>query len=383
MRKYILFLAVMVIISFLLSACSNKKGNTGITHFAYQETENGNWGIISVDGEVVVPPMFHDMPTPVTDGMFFVPTQDNMYELHNIKTPEKVIGSGYAKISSFSEGRAFVVQNGSNIVCIDKNGDVLYELPNDITTALPFCYGRALIGKMDENIAAPVYGFIDKEGEIVIPCDFSMATSFSGRYAVAVKQNAQYLSILDRNGIIVDNINGDTEDETLNVIANTLSIWGRIEIETDIVPYVVNSNFGLKKIKGNIILPPSPKYKIISFSNRGYCVYQTENGYGIMKETGEEIVADKFSYIGACNENGSGCFVASINDNASITDKWGIFSMNEKTLCEPIYDLILGIVNSNNFIAVKNGDYFLIKKNGKILKHFYSINIDPVSICLL
>lgn len=370
MNKYAFFIGMFI--SFLLSACSNENGNTGITHFAYQEIENGKWGIISIEGEVVVPPMFHDMPTPVTDGMFFVPTQDNKYELHNIETPGKVIGSEYVKISSFSEGRAFVVQNESNISCIDKNGDVLYKLPNEITMALPFCYGRALIGKIDENIASPVYGFIDKEGEIIIPCDFLMATSFSGKYAVAAKKNEGNISILDRNGIMVDNINGDTENETLDIIANTLSIWGKIE--TDIVPYVANRNFGLKKIKGNIILAASPKYKMISSSNRGYCVYQTENGYGIMKENGEEIVADKYSYISSCNENGSECFAASINN------RWGIFSMDEKTLCEPIYDLIIGIVNSNNFIAVRNGDYFLIEKDGKILKHFNNINTTPASL---
>ena len=93
-----------------------------------------------------------------------------------------------------------------------------------------------------------------------------------------------------------------------------------------------------------------------------------------MKENGEEIVADKYSYISSCNENGSECFAASINN------RWGIFSMDEKTLCEPIYDLIIGIVNSNNFIAVRNGDYFLIEKDGKILKHFNNINTTPASL---
>lgn len=367
--KYFLFIGM--IISFLLSACSSK--DSGMTHFAYQETENGKWGFMSTEGEIVVPPTFHGMPTPVTDDMFFVPKEDGTYELHNINEPEKVINANYTGITSFSEGKAFVIQGTENILCINKTGDILYELPSDIIMASTFSNGRVIIAKNDNEIAAIKYGYIDKKGEMIIPCDYLSATGFSNNFAVVAKANTDSICIINKNGAIIDKINDDVKDETFNTIIGNFQVWTKIK--SDAIPYVSNGNFGLKKIEGDIFLKADHRYKLITSLCNGYFVFQTNNGYGVMKETGEEITSDKYSFIGGCNMNG--CFAASISKNGDF-DKWGIYSIDGTTLCTPIYDLIFPIVNSSYFIAINDGKFFFITKEGKVLYRFYNVNFSPI-----
>lgn len=363
-----------MILSFILTACNSKNTiPTGITHFSYQETENGKWGIMSITGEVVVPPTFQGIPTPVTDEMFFVLQKDGTYELHNINDPEIIINANYKSVTSFAEGKAFVIQDGGNILCINKKGDVLYELPNDIITASAFSNGRAIIAKNDNEIVATKYGYIDKKGKIIIPCNYLLATNFSHNFAVVAKANSDSICIINKNGVIIDRINDDVKDETFITIEGNFQVWSNIK--SNVIPYVSNGNFGLKEIEGDILLKANHRYKLITSLCNGYFVFQTNDGYGVMKENGEEITLDKYSFISGCNRNG--CFAAGISRNDDF-DKWGIYSINGKTLCAPIYTLILPIINSPYFIAVNDGDYFLITKEGKVLYHFYNINYSPL-----
>lgn len=365
------FLFIGMIVSFLFTACSSK--DNGITHFAYQEVENGKWGFMSIEGKVVVPPTFQGMPTPVTDDMFFVPRQDGTYELHNINEPEKIIDANYKSVTSFAEGKAFVIQDTENILCINKAGNILYELPNDIIMASTFSNGRAVIAKNNNEIAAIKYGYIDEKGEMIIPCDYLSTTNFSNNFAVAAKANTNSICIINRNGVIIDKINDDVKNETFNSIIDNFQVW--TNINSNVIPYVANGDFGLKEIKGNILLEANHRYRLITYLCNGYYVFQTNDGYGIMNESGEEIISDKYSLIGGCNKDR--CFTAGIPVNGD-SDKWGIYSINGSTLCTPMYNLIFAITNSPYFIAINDRDFFFITKEGKVLHHFYNVNFNPI-----
>lgn len=361
--KYIFILGI--IISFFLSACNSKDDLGAMTHFAYQETQNGKWGIMGINGEIVVPPTFQGMPTPVSDGMFFVPRQDDTYELHSMEDPQKIIDANYTKVTNFSEGKAFVVREGENISCIDKNGDILFQLPPNITVAFSFINGLAPIQR-DDNLM----GYIDSEGKNVIPFQYILGTHFLEEYAVAVFENdRENIYVIDKKGNKITRINGDVQEETQSTIGANISIWN-YGIFNGVVPYVANgSDFGLKNINGEIILPASSQYKTISRSWGGYCIYQTEQGCGIMDDSGKILIKDKYSLISSCNINNNKIFIACIDK------KWGILSMDEKQLCPFEYDYIIGIFNSSKFVAVRDKKFFLITKTGEIERRFNNINM--------
>lgn len=352
--KYFLFIGM--IISFLLSACSSK--DSGMTHFAYQETENGKWGIMSVKGKVVIPPTFQDMPTPVTDDMFFVAREDGTYELHNINEPEKIVGTNYINVTNFSEGIAFVTRKGESISCIDKNGNTLYQLPQYIKrVSIPTEGIFYAVNDKDKG------GYINMQGKIIIPFQYDAGSPFVNGYAVALKYKEKSAIVIDKNGNKITSINADTKESTFDAILSNY-IMLEIGVYNDIVPYAADGNFGLKNIHEKALLPANSQYKAISRSCGGYCVYQTSNGYGIMNDSGKILIKDKYSVIGSCNTNNNGMFIASIDD------KWGILSMDERQLCPFEYDYIESLLNSPYFIGIKEQTSFLITKTGEIKRQF-------------
>ena len=360
--KYFLFIGM--IISFFLSACGNTNGNNSseVTHFAYQEVENGKWGFMSVEGEVVVQPTFQGMPTPVTDDMFFVPRQDGTYELHNINEPEKIINANYTDVSSFSEGKAFVTRKGENISCIDKKGNILFALSQDIKTAFVFLNKRSLVINEEEK-----WGYVDINGKIIIPCKYFFSTSFMNNHAVVV-EDEENIYLIDDNGNKITAVNADNKPETFFSIKDNLVAWAG-DINNGVIPYVADGGFGLKNAENSIVVPANPKYQLITSSIYGYYIYRTENGYGVMDGTGKEIIKDKYPVISNFNLNNNGIFTACIDD------KWGILSINnEKQLCPFEYDYITAISNNSSyFIGMKNRMFYLITKNGEIKKQFKQI----------
>ena len=354
MRKYILFLAVMVIISFLLSACNNEKSES-ITHLAYQETEKGKWGIMDcTEGNIVVPPIFSNVTTASLDGMFYTVRDDEMLELRSIKEPQKIIDV-YSSATWFVNGVAYAVKKGEGISCINKKGDVLYRMPSDVILAMPAGNGMVGVANKDGK-----YGFVDSQGKIVIPFKFERISSFSNGYALAV-ENESNIYYIDEKGDKVTNINGDNKEETLHFIYDNINLWGGQPIYNGVVPYVANgNNFGLKKMSGEIIVPADEKYKMINSSiDGGYYVFETNNGCGIMDRNGKVVVKDKYQFIKSCNVNNSGVIIA-CREN-----KFGILSINKKQICPFEYDFILDI-GGPLFVSRKGDAYFLITKTGKI-----------------
>lgn len=352
-------------IIFLLCISCDKKDyqNAGITHFAYQETENGNWGIISIDGEIITPPIFQGIPTPVTDDMFFVLRKNNTYELHNINNPDKIIEANFTGITNFSNGRAFVRKKDECISCIDKKGNVLYHLPENIQNVSAIFDG--LSWAADNNNK---FGYINMFGENIIPFIYDATFPFVNGYGIVIKDNDIF--VIDKDGSKLTNINSD-EESFYNVMMN-YSIW-QAGIYNNIVPFMSKNYFGLKNVQGKIILPADPKYKIITRSWGGYCIYRTENGYGIMTDSGKILINDKYTMIASCNANNNQMFTANIDG------KWGILSMEENVLCPFTYDLILAIVNSNLFVGIKDNTYCLLTKTGEKIKDFHNINMNPIT----
>ena len=366
--KYLLIIGM--IISFLLSACGGKNSADGITHFAYQETENGKWGIISVEGEVVMPPTFSNITTAVADEMFYTLNDNDDLELRNIKDPKKIIDT-YSSATWFSKGIAYTSKKGERISCIDKQGNVLYQLPSDIVVAMAPGNNMVVIKNKEGK-----YGYINVQGEFIIPCKYQLAYPYHNEYAL-VMEDEENIYFIDKKGHKVAEINGDNKEETLYFIYNHISLWNH-GIWEGVIPYVADGNkFGLKKINDDIIVPADEKYKAITCVYNGFCIYQTDNGYGIMDKSGETVINDRYTFIGACNPNHSQTFVACLDN-----DKCGILSLQEEQLCPFVYDNIIPIENSSFFLGIKDKELYIISKTGNIKKEFYNLNDKPGSFAL-
>lgn len=73
---------VVAMLTMMFFSCS-KTENGNVEYIPFQETADGQWGMISLDGKVLFKEEFKNKPTIVRDGRFFVRTKDGVWEMYD------------------------------------------------------------------------------------------------------------------------------------------------------------------------------------------------------------------------------------------------------------------------------------------------------------
>lgn len=157
----------------------------------------------------------------------------------------KIIPNLFDKARTFKDGAA-IVEIGENIGFVKKDGFMkMFSKKTQYTEIRDFCEELAAVQNYDG-----LWGFINKKGEEVIPCQFKAADDFSedlagvvdkdnNLYYIDKKGNKKlgmpviYCSTLEMDGVELDNenkngatvsIEADTEDELNNKKMQVLGI---------------------------------------------------------------------------------------------------------------------------------------------------------------
>lgn len=122
-----------------------------------------------------------------------------------------VIPPQFEFAENFSEGRAVVKINDS-WGFIDTNGKVVGVAKYDLAWRFQDGVGRVRIDipngtrktfEGDETLYIYRYGFVDRDGNEVIPLQFDEATYFSEGFALASDPNSKMLGVIDKHGTFV------------------------------------------------------------------------------------------------------------------------------------------------------------------------------------
>ena len=124
MKKIIALLAFVG----LLASCDNE---LSIEYMPFRDKEDGNWGMISKDGDVLFTGEFKHEPTVAMHGRYWAKNGDGKWELYGLDAkPEQIGKTQYDQAGAFIESVAPVVEHGKPIQFVDKDGEVKATLGN-------------------------------------------------------------------------------------------------------------------------------------------------------------------------------------------------------------------------------------------------------------
>ena len=103
----LLTLLLLALSATITSACSSESSSAEIEALAYRSTESGRWGIVSMDGEVIVRDYFKNEPTVAMDGRYFVKNDEGLWEMYDLSTQPQKNGGKYVYTAGFYHGRAW------------------------------------------------------------------------------------------------------------------------------------------------------------------------------------------------------------------------------------------------------------------------------------
>lgn len=295
MRHYYLFLSA---ICFLLASCGKNEGR-GVEYVPYQETDDGQWSMISPAGEILFSEEFKNAPTVVKEGRFMVKNDAGLWEIYSAEAKPKKIGGEYAYASCFENGKALVSERNDYVKIIDLDGKELKKLDkigNKIVDAVSaFSEGYAVYQTGD------YYGAIDDDGKEIIKPDYLVLYPCSDGKFIGVnkKYEKEYnkkegkrkitYDVLNTNGKKLFEINSEKYSNTGTRFIDGLLT---VAVEKD-----GKECWGLINDKNEVIVKPAEKIKGISDIKEKRFVYNNGEGYGVMNLDGENIVRAKYDFL--------------------------------------------------------------------------------------
>ena len=321
-NKYWSIILLALVAVMMCESCSKSKEGK-IEYIPFQETKDGNWGMISMDGKVLFKEEFKvktaepalrllDMdgkvlfkeefktkPTVVRDGRFFVRTKEGIWEMYDAKEKPRKIGADYAHTSGFCNGKALVAEKNKPVSIIDTQGKTIKLLDKidgkEVDGVRAFVSGYAVFMTTDS-----LWGVIDDNGKCVIkPVYYSLNDYGDGKFiGVNVKYKKDVLQgKKDKVKISVLNTSGEA---VFNLSANKYENIGYFFVDGKLKVSVKKDGkeiYGIIDDKGNYVVKPSTKLKNIGSIHGDEFTYNNGEGWGLMNVKGETLVRAKYEYL--------------------------------------------------------------------------------------
>lgn len=331
--KKIIFFSLL----FFLLSCNNSRDNIFDLSFKLIPVKEGdNWGYISQDGKFAVNPQFKQAYS-FREGMALIKSADGKYGYID-ESGKIVIAPQYKYASVFSEGMAAVTRPDQKIEFIDKTGKSVFTLDESIEKADPFNEGMARVEVNDK------YGFINKQGKLVVSPQYDNADIFSEGLAPVETKVGDKLKhgFIDKDGKVVISPQFDGADPFFDDRA-------LIKIDT---------SYGYIDKQGRIVI--TPQYGEAFEFTENYAAVKQGDLWGFIDKDGKMVISPQFKFVYPFTSSGLGVVQSTSNS------KYGAIDRSGKMVINPQYDNIIGFYD--HVAIIKQDDkYGLIDDKGKPL----------------
>lgn len=313
------------------------------------------WGFIDNKGNFVIKPIFDYAYDFQDNGLAIVEIND-VFGIINTFGNYLVVPK-YNYINQFSEGRAVALENRQSKV-IDESGRILNTKNYDFIGN--FTNGRALAANFNKE-GKYFYGYLDRQGNEVIPLQFEFASDFvDGKAVVKIKDNE--FALIGPSGEILNRYKyyfvGNLGDGLLAFKENREGKYGYIDES------------------GRVIIKPEFTMALAFSEGRAVVTNgsdRTANKFGLIDKTGNYIIRPEYNDIILLGENKVAVGKAIIKEKPFIGSKYSIADTQGNFLTDFIY---FGVSSYKNGLASAYDDKntFFIDYKGRVVKNLPIVN---------
>jgi len=324
--KKVMLLSFVLFQTILLSSCGDGIGRA-IPKIDLIPIKSGDvMGYINTKGDIIIAPQFKQAAV-FNDGIALVQSMGKDPKWGYIdKKGSYVINPQYKYATSFSEGLAWATVDHSAPTAINESGQVQFVLSNANDVRI-YKNGMAAFCVVGDNWKEQ-WGFVDRDGKIVIKPQFSEVLFFNDDNQCLVRNNNGKWGAIDKEGKPVINFQFDS--------ASYSSINSRV-----FIVHKPESGFGVIDGSGKFII--NPQYDNIIPDGKNFLVIL--NGkWGWVDGNGKIIINPQFS--------GASQFLDNALAPIKLGDKWGYINKEGKIVINPQFDKALPFNNSVALISI-------------------------------
>lgn len=341
----------MIIIISCDSLATSSKDNDVLEFLAVKKDAKENWSIIDHNGNIVVNQEYASTDTIskiYENGVYWVRSGEKT-RLFSINSPKKAISEEeYDDVTDFACGRAFASKLGEPIILIGEDGKHIKTLDRNIVEACAFSDGLAAFKSSNG-----LYGYLDKNGNVVIKAQYDFAGAFHDGYAVAIpnfKEKNYTQVIINKKNEISFSVKREIYDLAL---AYKDGKFLAIKNATSGDPLVTYLN-----PKGDEVLKPITGCNIADSFKDGFSVLsnyedsQKSSVSGVINANGEEVIRKgKYSQI---TNLGEGLFLVMKSD-----EKVGVIDKEDNPVV-PFEYTDGSYLRLGDFFILQSGKYWLL-----------------------
>lgn len=246
-------------------------------------------------------------------------------------------------VLGYSEGLIRVLVKGNNkshVKYLDLGGKIVLE-PN-FDYAYDFIDGIAMVFNFtDKTRTTKKFGFIDKKGRLIIPCNLNDASQFS--------EGLAYISDNDFNGYI------DTSGRKRINLGDNAGFFF-----SEGLAAVNNKKFEFGFINTNGELVIEFKYDEVGYFREGLAKFNKDNKFGFIDKQGNERISPNFDLVRNFSEERAFVGLYDIDFRAF----WAVIDTEGNYLTKHIYSRVQDF--NEGFAAVRESNLWgFINKNGE------------------
>lgn len=362
MRKNVFFqVFLLVMVGCLFFSCSNTPGNE-VKYFAFQETKDGDWGLVAPNGDVLFSEEFKNVPTVVRDGRFFVQNDKGYWELFEADKNPKKIGGEYLSVSAFRNGYAFVVEKDKPVSIINPKGETVKELHKIEGKTVwrvftPNINGYAVFQTIDS-----LYGIINVDGECVIKPEYIKLESKGLNTYIAVSKKykdkqSKKVSILNQKGEVLFELSSDRYKD----FGYTDGKLFQVAVEKN-----NEKAWGLLNEKGEEVFKPTTRIDEIQQVIGEKFIFRKDDKWGLMNLKGEKLIYAKYDYL--FFDEYENVLLACKEDNGM---SWKYIDADDEQLSPETYTLaysFFALDGEHTLVKPDDNTYALINRDFEVIK---------------
>lgn len=350
----------MIIIISCDSLATSSKDNDVLEFLAVKKDAKENWSIIDHNGNIVVNQEYASTDTIskiYENGVYWVRSGEKT-RLFSINSPKKAISEEeYDDVTDFACGRAFASKLGEPIILIGEDGKHIKTLDRNIVEACAFSDGLAAFKSSNG-----LYGYLDKNGNVVIKAQYDFAGAFHDGYAVAIpnfKEKNYTQVIINKKNEISFSVKKEIYDLALAYKDGKFLAIKNAASDAPLITYLNE--------KGDEVLKPITGCNIADSFKDGFSVLsnyedsQKSSVSGVINANGEEVIRKgKYSQI---TNLGEGLFLVMKSD-----EKVGVIDKEDNPVV-PFEYTDGSYLRLGDFFILQSGKYWLlVNRKGEEVK---------------
>jgi len=331
-----------------LTSCDVSSGKKNVNLFPVKSGKDYQY--VDKEGKIIINPQF-EYASLFNNGLALVRTSGDESKFGYIQEDGKyAITPSYKSATNFSDGLAWVVTENGYPTAINTKGEIKFTLQEAEEVRL-FKEGFAAFSVSDSSETK--WGFVDKEGKIKIPPQFTQVRDFSnGKCAVYSSSDVKW-GFIDKEGKIAINYQFE--------FANNFKSGKAIVYS--------GGKAGLIDEKGKYII--NPQFSTMNEDHGKYLI-ELNQKWGWCDENGKIVINPQFTQANP--------FLGNSLAPVQIGKSWGFIDKEGKITINPQFDNALPYLDGKLALVQTNNKYGFIDQEGK-----YVINpqYDDISLDLL